>query len=152
MPQLALDERVHAEVLPVVAGLGFALVEATVAVNRHTRAVRIVIYRPEGISIDDCTAVAKVMRYRIEAIPGLQDASLEVSSPGTDRTIKDPREYAVFTGRGVRILLDDASDWQQGVIEGYDEPLVHIETESGRVSVDVSGIRKARLDVSAEDE
>jgi len=47
--------------------------------------------------------------------------SIEVASPGIDRTIKDAFEFQLYIGRGIRCYRTDISDWTAGIIEKADD-------------------------------
>ena len=54
---------------------------------------------------------------RLEALLNAQDVSMEVTSPGLTRNIKNAAEFALFVGKNVRVWDTDAADWTSGVIE-----------------------------------
>ena len=105
-------------VTPIVEAMGFRLVELGLHRSRGGSRVHVVIYRPEGVGVDDCAALSRNLKPRLELAAGLGEVGLEVSSPGLDRVLKDPVEYEIFKGRGLRLWLRDAEDWLDGVNEG----------------------------------
>ena len=113
-------------VKPIVESLGFRIVELHTAVVRGTTHVDLVVYRPEGVGIDDCAGIHRTILPRIEVLLGDRDVTVQVSSPGIDRTLKSDAEFSVFAGRGVRVLLTGATEWLAGVIGGAGEQAVEI--------------------------
>jgi ribosome maturation factor RimP len=83
----------------------------------------------------------------------LSEADLEVCSPGTDRKIRDGREYTIFRGRGVRILRRDGV-WVRGRIEDTVDGEVTIvggtATDQSRTVVPLADIKRAFLDEQQE--
>lgn len=56
------------------------------------------------IGLDDCIAVNRVIDELLEATPLITGAyNLEVSSPGVERPLRKPRDYARFKGHKLRV-------------------------------------------------
>lgn len=144
------DQSVRDVVTPILEGMGFALVELTIGRRRGSTRVCVVLYRKEGVGVDDCARVSEVLAPRLETVEGIQEVSLEVSSPGIERALRSPREYAVFTGRGVRVLVGDETEWRGGVIDRVEGETLWLRTGRERKGIALSSIRKARLDFSVE--
>lgn len=134
----------------IVQGVGFRIVELSVSVVKGRTHVHLVIYRPEGVSIDDVAEVHKTVLPRIELLLDDRDVALQVASPGIDRTFKDNVEFAVFAGKGVRVLSHDRGDWIAGVIAAASDRDVDIETPEGVVKIAFSDVQKAKLDYTQE--
>lgn len=136
-------EQVRAEVEPTVHSHGFALVELDAARLARRNLVRLVVYRSDAMTVDDCAELARAVRYRLALVPGAEDARLEVSTPGTTRRIKAPREYGIFRGRTVAVLVDD--DWLRGVILASEDGIVTLHTGTEERQIELGRIRKGRL-------
>ena len=90
-----------------VTGLGYDLVD----VERSARGLlRVFIDRlpndPGGefITVDDCEKVTRQLQHVLE-VEGCAYERLEVSSPGLDRPLKKPADYARFAGEQVELTL-----------------------------------------------
>jgi ribosome maturation factor RimP len=94
-----------------VSGLGYELVD----VERSAGGLlRVYIDRVPGrayptgehefVTVEDCEAVTRQLQYVLE-VENLDYARLEVSSPGLDRPLKRPEDYARFAGNEVQITL-----------------------------------------------
>ena len=100
----------QAAVERTVEGLGYAVVE----VEREGRGLlRVTIDRVparayadggEAVTVDDCEAVTRQLRYVLE-VEGCDYARLEVSSPGLDRPLRRAADYARFAGCEVEVTL-----------------------------------------------
>lgn len=77
------------------------------------------------------------------------DADLEVCSPGTDRKIRDNREYTIFRGRGIRILRK-SGEWIRGRIADAEDGTVVITAGGSRSVVPMGDIKRAFLDEQQE--
>lgn len=142
--------QVREAVEPVLAGMGLALVELSLARRKGTTAVSVVIYRQGGVGVDDCAEVSEMLLPRLETIEGMAEVSLEVSSPGIERTLRSSSEYAIFAGRGVRVLSGTETEWQGGIIDGIEGDTLWLRRGRERKGFAVAGIRRARLDHSVE--
>jgi ribosome maturation factor RimP len=141
-----VNNKVRQEVEQVIRGMGFRLVECAVARLKGAWRVHLVIHRASGVGIDECVEVSRLVLPRIQTIEGLEDAGLEVSSPGLNRALKSAEEYSIFIGRGVRILASDQTEWVGGVIENVEDGKLELKTEGGLRVYPLESIRKARLD------
>jgi len=116
-----VDEIVQAAVreavAPIVAGMGLALVELRYNRSHRQNHVSVVVYRPEGVGVEDCAALSRTLYPRLELVEGLEDLRLEVSSPGLDRAIKQFEEFSIFRGRGVRVLRVQDADYLGGIVQ-----------------------------------
>lgn len=141
-----LDEQLHNEVESIVSGMGFSLVEL-----RHNRSINqnhitLVVYRPEGVGVNDCAAISKNLHPRLELIEGLENLRFQVSSPGLDRVLKSEREYTIFAGRGIRLMLHGQREWIRGKIEGVQEGVLSLDEDGKMKKIKIADIRKAKLD------
>jgi ribosome maturation factor RimP len=143
-------DSVREAIEPVLAGMGFSLVEMTLGRRKGTTRVSVVIYRQGGVGVDDCAEVSGMVLPRLETIEAMGDVSLEVSSPGIERTLRHPGEYAIFAGRGIRILTGTETEWQGGIIQRVDGGTLWLKTGREIKGFAVADIRKARLDHSVE--
>jgi ribosome maturation factor RimP len=147
-----VKDSVRAEIEPVLNAMGFSLVELSVARMKGATRVNVVIYRPSGVGIDECAEVSRLIYPRLETMEELPEVGLEVSSPGIERTIKSPAEYAIFRGRGIRILEGSNTEWIGGIIETAEDGVLGLKTGGESMRFPFSSIRKAKLDHSQERE
>jgi len=110
------SQHYYSECKGLVEGLGYILVELKIGRTHSAVQIRAVISRPQtaqngaaqGIGINDCAKVHRLLMPRLEALLNAQDISMEVTSPA---------EFALFVGKNVRVWDTDAADWTSGVIE-----------------------------------
>lgn len=102
------------------------------------RTLRISIDRPSGaVTLDDCERVSQVAGPILDQSQLVEDGpyTLEVSSPGAERPLRDRAEYERFVGSRVnlRYRLGESSE---AVVEGrllaVDERGVEVEVRQGR--------------------
>lgn len=127
----------------LVEGMNFALVEMSIGRHRGGVKVNIVLHKKGGITLDDLAEAQKVLRPRFELVFPRENLTLEITSPGVSRKIKNVHEYTIFKGLGVSILVGDR--WEQGIIRSTDDISVDLDTSNGLKKVRFVDIRKGRL-------
>jgi ribosome maturation factor RimP len=142
------EEELRELVAPVVEGLGFQLVELGLHRSRSGSRVHVVVYRGEGVGVEDCAALSRTLKPRLELAEGLGEVGLEVSSPGLERVLKDPAEFEIFRGRGMRLWLREAADWLDGVDQGVADGALEFASGGQRLRIRLEEIVKAKLDAS----
>lgn len=87
--------------------------------------LRVFIYKPEGIGIDDCTAVSHAIDPIIdEADPISVSYYLEVCSAGVEAELTRKEHYDILTGKTVTVNLFKPKDGVKqvtGVLAGYED-------------------------------
>jgi ribosome maturation factor RimP len=120
---------------PVLEELGFRLVRVKVS-GRDGGTVQIMAERAGGeMSIEDCAVISRSLSPVLDAydpMPG--HYNLEVSSPGIDRPLVRPSDFALWAGHEAKVELKEPVDGRKrfrGVIEGIadDEARLRIELE-----------------------
>ena len=110
--------------------------------------LRVFIDKPEGISIDDCTAVSHAIDPIIdEADPLDKSYFLEVCSPGIERELTRPWHYEAVLGEKIKIKLYKALDGKKeftGLLKTSGDTLI-IETETGEMTFPKETVSKAYL-------
>jgi ribosome maturation factor RimP len=131
-----LAAEVATVVEPVLADLGFRLVRVKIQGDGRDRVVQLMAERPDGsITVDDCETISKGISPVLDVadpIPGAY--RLEVSSPGIDRPLVRPSDFEDWSGHEVKIELKEPIDGRRrfkGVLEGFEDGEVRIETDTG---------------------
>ena len=121
--------------------------------------VRVIIDRPgpaataeESVSIEDCEQVNREISTILDVEDPLPFAyTLEVSSPGLTRPLRDPSDYQRFAGRLAKVVVSEAVDNQkafEGWLRGVDNGDVLLETSNGRMHrLPLRLITRGRLEV-----
>jgi ribosome maturation factor RimP len=92
----------EALVRPVVEGAGMELVDVTYRGERGRPVLRVTIDRDGGVDLDTIAAVSEKLARRLD-LEGFGGGSyeLEVSSPGLERPLKTPGQFARVIGARV---------------------------------------------------
>ena len=104
-------DRLLALLEPVVTGAGYDLEDVTVAAAGRRSLVRVVVDRDGGIDLDAVAEVSRAVSATLDEAGdtgGLFAGSyvLEVSSPGVDRPLTEPRHWRRAAGRLVTTTVD----------------------------------------------
>lgn len=144
-----LDSMPHyKECAPLVEGLGYTLVELHIVPSKGTTKITAVIASKDpsvDIGVNDCSKVHHALLPRLEAILGTEDTYMELTSPGMERNIKNAAEFAVFTGREVRVWDKTVTDWVGGKIVNADDKTVTLEKDGENITVSFENIAKAKF-------
>lgn len=136
------------ECAPLVEGLGYILVELKITSSGSTKKISAVIASKDAgvdIGVNDCAKVHHALLPRLEALLGTEDTYMELTSPGMERNIKNAAEFAVFTGREIRVWDKTVTDWVSGVITASDEKSVTLEKDGEKITVPFEQIAKAKF-------
>ena len=146
---VTLRERLIALIEPVLAQLGYELVELEYAAGRTSAVVRIFIDQPAGISVDDCERVSRDVAALLDVDDPIPTAyTLEVSSPGFDRLLRTPAHFERFVGERVFVELQAPRAGRKrytGILKGVSAAGVELEVDKQTVDVPFGEIAKARL-------
>ena len=137
------------ECAALVEGMGYKLVELKIVPSKTTTKISAMISSTnpdENIGVVDCAKVHRVLLTRLEALLGTEDTMMELTSPGIEHNIKNAAEFAVFTGRSIRVWDKTVNDWVHGKIYSADEKSVTLEqTDGTRATYLYENIAKAKF-------
>ncbi len=143
----------------VAAGYGLEIFDVQFRREAPGMVLRVQIDRPgpaataeDCVSVDDCAKVSRDLSEILDVEDVVPIAyTLEVSSPGLDRPLRQAGDYRRFTGRLAKLVMRERVDGQgffRGRLGGVEGTDVLIEAEDGkthRVPLDV--ITRANLEV-----
>lgn len=144
------QDELYTHIETLLKGAGFSVVEFSMSRHKGSFQIKIVLYHPSGIGVDQLAKAHRLVNARLEILLSGQDLYVEVMSPGVDRILKSPREYAIFIKRGARFYVREKTDWVSGIIEESTTESVTVRTKAGMETIPVDSIIKARLDYSQE--
>jgi ribosome maturation factor RimP len=103
---------------------------------------------PSGVSLDSIALVTRLLGRELDhsdPIPGRY--TLEVTSPGLERTMRRPEHFAREVGKVVNVRLHAAVNGTrrvQGLLAAANENVITVRGESGTVDISLSDIERAR--------
>ena len=150
-------DRLQALLEPVVAATGYDLETVRVSQVARRRRVEVVVDGDDGVSLDAVSDLTRVISDVLDGsegtvVMGEQPYLLEVSSPGTDRPLTQPKHWRRAKGRLVRAVLKNGGDVTGRVLDSDDESvLLEVpgkkkgQTEQRRLTY--ADIAKARVEI-----
>lgn len=154
----ANDRKLAGLIEPVVAAAGMDLESVRLTVAGKRRKLAVIVDSDHGVSLDDTADVSREISLVLDASNALGEASytLEVSSPGVDRPLTEPRHWRRARGRLVRVkvtgegsvegrvLAADADGVTLGLTSG-ERRFSHADLGAGSVQIEFGRIPDAEL-------
>ena len=137
--QMAATDRelkLESLVAPTLEAMGYALVRLLV-MGGHRPTLQIMAERRDGrpMSLDDCTAISRALSAKLDVEDPIEGSyCLEVSSPGIERPLTRPADFARFQGRAARLETRDKIGGRRkfsGTIVGASDSHVRLLLEAG---------------------
>lgn len=144
------EEELNALLAPLLRDLGLELVGIEFSPGHGGSLLRVYIdVEGRPVTIDDCERASR----EISALLDVNDPvagryTLEVSSPGLDRPLFTPEQFARFAGEAVKINVNLPIDGRRrfhGTIKAIDGDRITIEQDGEPVTLVHANIAKARL-------
>jgi ribosome maturation factor RimP len=101
-------ERLTGWIQPVVGAAGYDLEDLVVTPAGRRSVVRVVVDRDEGVTLDDIAEVSRAVSAVLDDNDGAMGRApyvLEVTSPGVDRPLTEPRHWRRNVGRLVAVPI-----------------------------------------------
>lgn len=125
--------------------MGYELVDLELA--NSGRLMRIFIDKAGGIDVEDCAAVSNHLT-RLLVVEGVDYDRLEISSPGLDRPLRRPQDFARFVGERAQVKVRLPLNGRRrfvGKLQNVGEVGIELDVDGELVSIAFSDIDKARL-------
>lgn len=152
--------RLESLIAPVAENLGFELVRVIVTASEAgdgELALQVMAEDPATgqLTLDQCAALSRGVSAVIdpleeageELVPG--SYHLEVSSPGIDRPLTRPKDYANWAGHEAKVSLAEKADGHRnlrGELLGIEGDVVTIaDRKAGEISFPISAVHAAKL-------
>ncbi|MGI9220157.1 MAG: ribosome maturation factor RimP [Woeseiaceae bacterium] len=134
---------------PTVEGLGYELSDLEASIGSQNGFLRLFIDKDDGISLEDCEKVSLAVSELLDVddpLPGRYN--LEVSSPGSDRTLTKPAHFERFTGETVKVQMRFPIEGRRrfrGKLVAADDENIVVEVDGETHTLTMSTIDSARL-------
>ena len=118
---------------PVAQQAGAELVDVEYVREGGVQYLRVLIDKRGGITIDECEAVSRTVDPILTEAGLMEDVdTFEVSSPGLDRPLKKPADFARHMGEEIDVglyqALEGSKTWT-GTLQDYQDGDVTIVTD-----------------------
>jgi len=134
---------------PTVEGLGYELSDLDAKIGSQNGLIRLFIDKENGISLDDCEKVSMAVSALLDVedpLPG--QYNLEVSSPGSDRTLTKLAHFERFAGETVKVQMRFPIEGRRrfrGKLLSADEEKIVVEVDGEPHTLTMATIDIARL-------
>lgn len=146
-----VSESVSGLVEPVAAAHGLELVEVEFSPAGGKSILRLILDRDGGVTVDDLAKMSREVGDLLDAHDAIPSGyTLECSSPGVNRPLKKPADFARFCGKEVAVRtttpIEGARRFTGLLVAAGDEGIEIDDRSHGRLSVPYGQIKKAHYE------
>ncbi len=128
----------------IVESCGVHVYDTEVATEFDKRIFRLYITSKEGINLDKCAEVSRILSPIFDVEPPLEgEYTFEVSSPGIERKLTKPEHFTASLGEKIKVKLKDKEKFI-GILESFENNLVSVRVENDLKVIPIDTIEKAR--------
>ena len=156
-PGVTPAQAVRDALSPALTGIGLLLEDLTLTPAGNRRVLRVVVDAAEAsapaLSLDDVAEASRTVSQVLDESDamGQQPYVLEVSTPGVDRALTEPRHFARNVGRLVQVVLADGGSVQGRVASSGDTLVLQVAGPKGTTDTrELSWPQVARGQVQVE--
>lgn len=146
-----VEDRVLELARQVARGHGVSVEDVQLAGRGRRTLLRVTIDKEGGVTLEDCEAFSKDIGAVLDVedpVPG--SYTLEVSSPGLDRPLRNVEDFRKHVGKLARVITRQKLDNQSffvGRIARVTEDRVWLTLKDREVEIFLDNITRARLEV-----
>lgn len=147
---LVSQEKLDALIAEACEAQHVSLVEFDMFRAGKRKMLRLFIDKPEGVTIDDCSAVSRHLSDALDLEPDLIEGAytLEVSSPGLDRPLKSVADFLRNKGRFVRVTRSTGKPLTGKLVDADEQNLkLLLKGNAGEIVVPRAEVLVAKVDV-----
>ena len=149
---MALKDQISELVTPAVSDQGFYLEDVHVATPGSHRIVTCIVDGDASLNLDQVTSVSRVISDLLDeaAFMGETPFTLEVTSPGVDRPLTQPRHFAKNVDRLLKIIKLDGSEVTGRILSNTNHDVtltVTVKKETIEQTVSLSEIKRAVVEI-----
>ena len=128
----------------IVESCGVHVYDTEVATEFDKRIFRLYITSKEGINLDKCAEVSRILSPIFDVEPPLEgEYTFEVSSPGIERKLTKPEHFTASLGEKIKVKLKDKEKFI-GILESFENNLVSVRVENELKVIPIETKKKAR--------
>ena len=146
-----LEERIREMAEGVAGSLGLEVQEIKLLGRGRKMLLRVTIDKPGGVTLGDCAAVSRDLSALLDVEDPIRASyTLEVSSPGLDRPLRNKRDFEKNTGRLVRIATKEKVAGRNafmGRVVSAGESSVVVSIEETEIEIPYEIIASAKVEI-----
>jgi len=149
---MALKDQISELITPAVSDQGFYLEDVHVATPGSHRIVTCIVDGDASLNLDQVTSVSRIISELLDeaAFMGETPFTLEVTSPGVDRPLTQPRHFAKNVDRLLKIIKLDGSEVTGRILSNTDLDvtlIVSVKKETTEQAVPLAEIKRAVVEI-----
>lgn len=149
---MALKDQISELVTPAVTGQGFYLEDVHIATPGSHRIVTCIVDGDSSLNLDQVTSVSRAISELLDeaAFMGETPFTLEVTSPGVDRPLTDPRHFKKNVDRLLKVIKLDGSEMTGRILSNTDQDVtltVAEKKETREEVVALADIKRAVVEI-----
>ncbi len=151
--KLRIQEEAAEIAAPIIEEMGLQVVDVEYTGRGREQVLRLYLDRPGGVTVDELQQASQAVEKALEIAELLTGHyRLEVSSPGIDRPLRRPEDFAKHVGAKLKIKLfsplPDGSRSLSGTVVSSDATVVVLRLgEGSSLTLPLSGIASARPEI-----
>ena len=143
------EQQLEALISPCVAALGLTLWGIEYLAQGRRSLLRVYIDADDGVTIDDCERASKHVSDLLDVEDAVASAyTLEVSSPGLDRLLFKPQQYAESIGETVDVRLNYPQGGRRrivGALTRLQNDSAVLKVEESEYVIPLDNVQRARI-------
>ncbi len=151
MTNAAQRRRLTALLDPLVHAAGYDLESVELTPVGRRRVLRVTVDADGGVSLDAAADLSREVSVALDSadVMGAAPYVLEVSSPGVDRPLTEPRHWRRALGHRVQAQRSDGGQLR-GRLRAADAEGVEIETDDARSRLAYDELTRGRIEVELD--
>ncbi|WP_024653253.1 ribosome maturation factor RimP [Borrelia persica] len=142
MIKIADNSEIYNLIKDVTYLLGIEIIEINAFRKKGGGRIQVVLYKSDNFGINVLYDLHKMILLKLEAVLKY-NVSLEISTPGINRKIKSDKEFKIFEGRKIKLMLKN--DFEEGFILRAETDGFIFKTEDKEEKILYSNVKKAKL-------
>ncbi len=143
-----IEKNVEKLIEKIINDLGYSLYDVLYVKEGKNYYLRIIIDKPEGISIEDCETVNNGVNDILDTVDYIKEAYfLEVSSPGIERTLRKEKHFIDQIGNEIEVKLYKQINKKKeliGTLDEYNENEITLNVEGEKIKIEHKSIAVAK--------
>lgn len=147
--EISDNEKLEKLIQKVAADLNYMIYESAILLKGENSKFYIKIDHLNGISHKDCEIFSNELTNRLDKEEILTNYTLEISSPGLQRKLRNINEFTRFTGSKAKVVFeqDGKRTVLKGIINNVIDTTVELKSDKEEVRLDINNIVKANLEL-----
>jgi ribosome maturation factor RimP len=148
-----LLRRIEDIVAPTIVGMGYELVRVSMSKGGGTLQIMVEPADGRAMDVEGCATVARALSAVLDVEDPIPSSyTLEVSSPGIDRPLTRPKDYARWAGHLARLETAEPIEGRRrfkGTLLGLEGDVVKLRLDDGQeTDVPLSAVTRAKLEMT----